>query len=321
MFKKLYPLMDTAGDGTGGGSGTGGGTGGAGGQGDNGGGAGGGQGAGSGGGGQGGAWFDTFQDQGVKEWVASYKDAYPSPEAMALKAWNLEKFVGADKAGRGIIVPKPEAKPEEWQAFYKKVGGVPDKPEGYVVHSDPKIAAELAADPLIVQFREQAHKMGMPPQFLKGAVEWYVGAMKGLRETQLASLEQTAEKDLADLHKEWQGTKYDESVELGRRAAKMFIPHENPQQMEEILNKMEGALGTKFTLKLWAAIGQGLSEHGFVQDPLNTNSGAMTPEGARLKIRELKADQGFQKRFTSGDVESKKEWDMLHRIAYPEPKE
>jgi len=298
MFKRLNVLMDEAppGDGTGGGGG---------------------------GGGDGGAakpWFDTFQDQGVKEWVASYKDAYPSPEAMALKAWNLEKFVGADKAGRGVIVPKPEAKPEEWQAFYKKVGGVPEKPDGYVVHSDPKIAAELAADPLIVQFREQAHKMGMPPQFLKGAVEWYVGAMKGLQETQHAGLDQKAEADIAALHTEWQGTKYDENVELGRRAAKMFIPHDKPEQMQEILNKMEGALGTKFTLQMWASIGQGLSEHGFVADPMNTGGGAMTPEGARLKINELKKDENWSKRFATGDVEAKKEWDLLHRVAYPEPK-
>jgi len=318
MFKNLAFLMDAAGDGSGGGSGTGGGTGGAAGGGDNGGGTGGGQGAGSGGGAAA-PWFDTFQDPALKEWVASYKDAYPTPEAMALKALNLEKFVGADKAGRGVIVPKPEAKPEEWQAFYRKVGGVPEKADGYKVHSDPKIAAELAADPLIKQFQEQAHKMGMPPQFLQGAVEWYVGAMKGAQEGQYAALEQRAETDLVELHQEWQGPKYDENVELGRRAAKMFIPHENPQQMEEILNKMEGALGTKFTLKLWAQIGQGLSEHGFVDDPMNNGGGGgMTPEGARLKIRELKMDQNFQKRFTSGDVGAKTEWGNLHKLAYPE---
>lgn len=315
MKKTYWQVMDAAGDGTG--SGTGAGTGGAGDAGDNGDGAGAGTGTGTG---SGEAWYDSFQDTAVKDWLKSYGPAYPNAEAVALKALNLEKFVGADKAGRGIVVPKPEAKPEEWTAFYKRVGGVPEKPEGYKVHSKAEIAEKLAADPMVKQFQEHAHKMGMPPQFFQGAMEWYVGAMESAQNGSVEQFQRTAEREMDELRTEWQGAAYDENVELGRRAARMFIPHESKEQMQEVLTKMEGALGAKMTMKLWASIGRGLSEHGFVGDNDNPGGGGLTPEAARMRIRDLKADNAFTTRLLNGDAEAKAEWTKLHIIANPEPK-
>ena len=140
MNKFLRVLMDQAGGEGGEGGGAGGGAGGE-------------------GGGASGAWYDSFQDVGVKDWLKSYNDAYPNPEAVAQKAYNLERFVGAEKSGRGVITPKKDAPAQEWQEFYRKVGGVPEKPDGY------KLPEEFASDAMAANFREYAHKNAMPPMF------------------------------------------------------------------------------------------------------------------------------------------------------------
>lgn len=268
------------------------------------------------------AWYDSFQDQGVKDWLKSYGEAYPNPEAVATKALNLEKFVGAEKSARGVIAPKADAPPEEWQRFYKKVGGVPPESAGYKLPGSlkPEMAAALAADPMVTAFKEHAHKTGMPPMFFESALEWYVGHTTGLEETEVNQLSGAAEKDMDDLRQEWRGVEYDKNVEMGRRAAKEFIPHESEDEFKQTLAKMEGALGTKGLLKLWAKIGGAMGEHGFIDGEGHGGLEGVTPESARIRIAALKKDSGFASKLAAGDSESRAEWDKLHKIAYPPEK-
>ena len=205
-----------------------------------------------------GAWYDNFQDPGVKDWLKAYGDAYPNPEAVATKALNLEKFIGADKAGRGVVLPKPDAKPEEWGEFYKKVGGVPEKPDGY------KLPEDMVADPMAAKFRDHAHAAGMPPTMFDAVVKWYGEQMNSSASSVISQFEQAADRDMADLKSEWQGVEFDKNVELGRRAARQFIPHGNPAELAETITKIEGAIGTKATMKMLASIGNSLGEHDFV---------------------------------------------------------
>lgn len=260
------------------------------------------------------AWYAGFKDTTVRDWLHAYKGAYPSAEAVAQKALNLEKFVGAEKAGRGIIVPKSDAKPEEWQAFWKKVGGVPEKADGYQVKD-----AELAKDPLVGKFREHAHKIGMPPAFFDAALSFYQSEMKGAADAQMKDFETKAEADMLALKTDWPGIEYDKNIELGRRAAKAFIPHKDAAELENVLARMEGALGTKMTMQLWASIGAGLTEHGFVGEGgaggAGGGGGGMTREGARLEIAALKQDREFASKLVNGDADAKAKWDRLHKIA------
>ena len=260
-----------------------------------------------------GPWYDSFQDPAVKDWVKSYGDAYQTPEAMALKAFNMERFLGADKAGRGIVLPGSNAKPEEWLPIWRKLGAQ-EKIDGY------KLPEGWDKDPFTVKLREQAHKIGMPTVF-------FDGMMNAMREeaTARTKLEDEqfnveSEKQHNEVKTLW-GDKYDANVELGRRAASAIIPHKTKEELEETLLRIEGALGTKFTLEMWARIGGGMGEHQFVQSDGPSGSGGMTPEAARLRIAALKKDPEFGKKLTSGDASSKEEWTKLHRIGYPDTTE
>lgn len=260
------------------------------------------------GGGKGDPWYAGFTNPEVKTWVESYKDAYPTPQAMAEKAWNLEKFVGADKAQRGVIIPKSDAKPEEWQGFWKRVGGVPEKPEGYAVPES------LKDNPLMKAWQAEAHKMGLPMSHWNAQVAWFEAETKKAGEQDEKDFNIKAQQEWTDLKGAW-GTNYDANIEQARRAAQSFLPGEKPEERAELLTLIEGAIGTKRTMELFYSIGKGISEHPFHQGVGPSASGPTTPEGARLEIANLKKDEEFGKKLLGGDAEAKKKWEGLHRIA------
>lgn len=262
------------------------------------------------------SWYNDFKDENVKNWLTSYGDAYQTPEALALKAYNLEKFMGAEKAGRGVVLPKADATPEEWQNFYRKVGGVPEKADGY------KIPEAFVADPLIGGFRDAMHKVGMPPMLFDATMNWYSEAMKTAQTDEQAKFEQKAEAEWRELEQEWQGRDpsgapmYDKKVELGRRAMNQFVDAENPKIKEELLNRMEAALGPKTMMKMWASIGEAMGEHKFEMGE-GGSGGVTSVQAARARIGELQKDVAFAAKLASGDVTAKAEWDQLHKTAYP----
>lgn len=266
----------------------------------------------------GGAWYDSFQDQNTKEWLKAYGQAYPNPEAVATKAYNLEKFISAEKAGRGVVMPKADAPAEEWQSFYKKVGEVPEKPDGYELPKDidANMAAAMNADPMVAAFREHAHKSGMPPMFFKSAMEWYVNTAMSKEQGMVEEFSAKAEQDILDLKNEWRGVEFDKKTELGRRAAKQFIPHADMAEFEDKISRIEGALGTKETLKLFATIGEALGEHNFEGGEGTGSVGGMSPEAARIRISQLKGDSTFAAKLASGDIAARTEWDTLHKAGY-----
>lgn len=257
-------------------------------------------------------WHANFENKDVSAWVASFGDSYKTPESIAVKAYNLEKLLGADKAGRAVVPPKADAKPEEWSAFYRKHMGAPEKPEGYVLSDtfkDSKVHQE---------FRNFAHGIGMPASMFQQQLAWIDAQQKANVTAHEARIEAQADKEMLELQTEW-GVEYDRKAELGRRAARAFIPHEDDEGLEDTLAAIEIAIGTKATMNLFAAIGAGLGEHAFVTGSGPARQGGMTPEAARLRIKELRADQAWVKKYSAGDADAKIEWDKLHRVGYGQP--
>lgn len=254
-------------------------------------------------------WYEQFKDPQVKEWLSAYKGAYPNAEAVALKALNLEKFVGAEKAGRGLVVPKPDAKPEEWQAFWRKVGA-PEKPDQY------KLPDDLKDNPGLIALRDHAHKLGVPAQLFEGITGFLVEQIKATDGNDDAEFEQRAEKDLQELRAEWRGAEFDRRSELGRRAAASFVPHKDKAELEQILTRMEGAVGTKAMMKMFAKIGEAIGEHGFVEGDTPTPDGGMTPAQAKLRIETLRKDKEFGKKLLDKNTDAMDEWNKLHKIAF-----
>lgn len=262
-----------------------------------------------------GTWYDSFKDAETKEWLKAYGTAYPDAESVARKARHLEQFVGADKAGRGIIVPKPDAKPEEWRAYYAKAG-LPEKPDGY------KLSEALAKDPVMTRFRDHAHKIGVPAPLFDGVASFIEAEMKSATDAQTAEFQKRSDKEMADLETEW-GTNFDANTTIAQRAVKAFIPvppntppAEALKMRKDTMNKLEGALGTRFVMNFFKSIGEALGEHKFVDADGVVDTGGMTVEAAKNEINLLKKDKEFGSKLMAKDAEATKKWGDLHRIAF-----
>lgn len=247
-----------------------------------------------------GAWYDAFPEE-VRGLVET--KGWQSPVDAIQSYTNLEKFLGADKAGRGLVLPKDDAGPEEWAQVYDKLGR-PQNPDGYKLPvpdgADPEFAKEAAG---------KFHELGLTAKQAQALTEWFNGKSEGAMAAQQNMMAQSAEQQMAELQQEW-GKEFDANIESGRRAARQF------GVQEEMLTKIENAVGTKEMLKLFAKIGKGMGEDSFVEGSGSGKFG-MSPEAARVQINRLKADPEWSAKYLSGNADAKAELERLMRAGYP----
>ena len=244
-----------------------------------------------------GNWWDSIEDSDLKGYVANkgWKDS----TELAKGYQNLEKLLGSEK----LPMPKGDDDADGWNKLYSKLGR-PDSPDGYgfkAPEGEDGTFAKTAA--------EEFHKLGLTAKQAEGLSQWWQQQAQGFNEQQQQQTAQQAEQALAELKNEW-GNKYDENVELGRRAAREYGLD------QEKLGKLEQALGTNGLLKLMADIGRGQGEANFIGE--GKTSFGMSPEAARARIQSLKGDKAWTQRYLSGDTEARAELERLHRLGFPE---
>lgn len=248
-------------------------------------------------------WFDGFTDAETKGWVQSV--GLKTPEAAAQKAWHLEKLLGADKAGRGFVLPKDDKDEAGWNGLYAKLGR-PDKPDGY------GFKAEGADAELITAAAGEFHKLGLSAKQAQGVMAWAQAQNAAIAEKAGKADEEFAAKsetEFADLKKAW-GANADKNIEQARRAARAFLPKEGADQ---VMDKIERALGTRAFLELFQRIGEGLGE-GDIPGGGDGGEFGITVEGARAKLAELRKDTAFVAKWASGDAAAVKQVADLDKI-------
>ena len=247
-----------------------------------------------------GNWFDAFPED-VRGTVQT--KGWASPLDAIQSYTNLEKFLGADKSGRGLVIPKDDATPDEWGQVYDRLGR-PQSPDQY------KISMPDGAPPEFAQAAAgKFHELGLNTKQAEGLAAWWnqqTETMLGARQTQTT---QAAEMEMAQLQQEW-GKEFDVNIELGRRAARQVGVD------EATLSKLEEAMGTKWMLEHFSTIGKGMGEDSFV-DGSGGGKFGMSPEAARVRINQLKSDPSWSNKYLSGDSDAKAELERLMRSGYP----
>jgi hypothetical protein len=219
---------------------------------------------------------------------------------------NLEKLLGADKAGRAIVPPKDDAAPEEWAAFYGKLGR-PEKADGYKLPVPDGDAGEFAATAA-----SWFHEAGLTAKQAETLAAKWNDHMGGTLQSQQAEFEQKAAIDLQELQKEW-GGQFEANSELARRA----IREAGLSQDEG--KAIERALGLGKAAKVFAFLGKQ-----FAEAPMKGGEGAgrgtfgATPADAKARIAALKADPDWSARYLKGDADARGEFNRLHQIAFPD---
>ena len=259
-------------------------------------------------------WYDGFENADVKTWTAA--KGFKDPSAVAESAYNLEKLIGFDKAGRTLVVPKDDASPEEVQAFQRKLG-VPDKA------SDYKLALPEGSDPKLNEtIQGWMHKAGATPKVAASLTEQFVAFSAQEKTAQEGKLIEGSDKAFAAVTSRW-GKDADANLELGKRFTANLLPPEvtlddgtkvNRQQFLERVFNSTGATGAM--LELFASAGRGMGEHRMRTNG-DSGMGDASPGAAQAKIMQLRADTAWVKSYLSGDKAKIDEMQRLTQQASP----
>lgn len=254
-------------------------------------------------------WYGAIRDESVRNWMEG--KSFADPSALAESAYNLEKLIGHEKAGRTAVVPNADAPPEEWKAFHAKLG-VPDKPDGYKLPVPEGQSGEFAKEAA-----NWFHELGVPPRQAEAlAAKWNDFSSKA-QARQAEALAAQGERDVQALQGEW-GAAYGKNLELARRAAAQFLPAHGDAERAVLLEKIEGAIGAGPLLRLFAGMGQGLGEHVLHRSgEASGQFGALTPGQARARIETLRSDRDWVAKYLEGDKAKIAEMQSLHGFAYP----
>jgi hypothetical protein len=194
------------------------------------------------------AWFPDEQ----KDYVAN--KAWKDPKDVLNSYINLEKLVGADKAGRTVLLPKDEADVEAMKAFREKIG-VPADVKGYAI---PEI---LNGDPIIGPALESALKHGIPAKSMSAFLNDVMGIAEANNAKVNAEAQTASQQQVDALKRELGPDRFNENVNLAQRAFKTFA--EKAGWTPEELSAQEGMWGSAKLIKLFASVGETLKEDQF----------------------------------------------------------
>lgn len=232
-------------------------------------------------------WFTTIQEPEARAHIEA--KGYKNPAELALANYSLTKLQRGDPSVVGL--PGEAATPEDWNAFYAKLGR-PETPDKY----EFKFGEGVKADDGMVQFARTAfHEAGLTPrQAQLVADKWNAYVAEQSQQGQQQSTQQN-DQEIAALETKWGGN-LEKNKAAGQRAMQAL------GLSPELVTRVENQIGTAAIVELLAAIGSKAGEGSFVNngngqgdpnDPAN-----MTKEQAQARVAALQADPAFQLKYT-----------------------
>jgi len=193
---------------------------------------------------------------------------------------SLETLVGADKAGRTIVLPKDDKDVEGIKAFRSKIG-VPEAADKYEL---PAPAGDGGAN-LVKEASNWFLEAGIPKGAAQAIVQKWNTHMEGLIKAQEAANTAEMNAGLEKLQTEW-GNNYDKNTEIAKRAVKIFAESASlsPEEVTQMIGVADAHPAWR---KLFASIGQKVMEPGFSSGDANNSLDAGRAQADR-KIQELK---------------------------------
>jgi hypothetical protein len=212
---------------------------------------------------------------------------------------NLETLLGAEKAGRTLVMPKDDKDLEGHKAFRAKLG-VPESADKYeipVPENDSGEFLKVAAG--------WFHELGIPKAAAQGLAgkwnEYWAGAAKQLDEQMVAE----SNKQMDALKMEW-GGEFDKKSAFARD----FLKHSG--WSDDKVTQYEKTFGTGAMLKDFYAWGSKVQEPGFA-GAANQGSGGggvtITKDVAKAKYTEIQANR------MSGAI-TDKEWQSTKKAEF-----
>lgn len=250
------------------------------------------------------AWLGDGVDEATIGYVAN--KGWDDPKKAVQSYQNLEKLLGADKAGNAIVLPKPDADAKEWDAIWNRLGR-PAEHTGYNVPVPEGGNKEFQEEML-----KEAHAAGMPKAMAERLFNKFnEKQVAAIKEAEVAKQQQFVADDQA-IKSEW-GMAYNQNLANAQAAARALGLD------AQTIDKISDAIGHKGIMNLLQKIGSKTMESDFVSGDGSTSFGsAMTPAQAKAEIKSRMEDKNFASRYMNKDSAAVAEMRRLHEYAYPQ---
>lgn len=222
-----------------------------------------------------------------KDYVAN--KGWKTPADVLTSTINLEKLIGADQAGRTIVLPKDANDVEGNKAFRAKLG-VPDAPEAYELPVPEGTGGDFAKTA-----SAWFHEAGIPKAAAQKITEnWNKHFGEVVKQQQAAEQAQLTQQ-MDALKGSW-GEQFNANTELAKRSAKQFatVAKLDEANVASILDAVEKSASIR---QLFAAIGKSVGEHGFAAGDaggggFGAQKGAVKKQIDELMDRRVKGQVG-----------------------------
>lgn len=221
---------------------------------------------------------------------------------------NLEKVLGADRAGRTVVLPGEKAEQAEIDAFYSKLGRPADAKD-YKIDMPEGAPADYADG-----FRSLAHQLGLSSKQVEGLVKWNNDYTGNAATAQANQFKVSFDADSEALRQSW-GAAHDQNVVLARNVVAHLGLDTKPGGE---IDKMSQAVGHKRLMEILHSIGSKTGESEFVSGNSSNYGSALTPAQAKARIAELRTDKAWTARYLNKDADAMAEMSRLHKYAHPE---
>ena len=159
---------------------------------------------------------------------------------------------------KGVILPKEDAPPEEWDQFYAALGR-PESPEAYDIKPEGLPDDFPYMPELESAYRKLAHEAGLTPAAAKKIYDGYNKFMLETHQKGQQDLKNAVAEMEAGLQKEW-GGKYGDNLALARKSMGRVAPPGSPE-----LAALDQAIGESPVLvKFFYNLGKSMSEGDFI---------------------------------------------------------
>jgi hypothetical protein len=229
------------------------------------------------------------------------------------KDWNevgplmAKSYVEGQKMiGGSIRVPKEDAKPEDWDPIYNKLGR-PETPDKYVVKLPNEEFIQYNGDG-IARVRARAHKDGLSNKQLQGILDVY----GELATEEIQARKKSFDDGQAALRAEWPNpVVFDRNIALAKRVRDQF----GGEDLKDFF-KDDPSGNDPRVIRFMAKLGELLEEGDYFGGAGET--GGLTPAEAQAKIAEIKADKKDAYWLTDDPRHNErvKEVEALYVIAY-----
>ena len=223
-------------------------------------------------------WIDSVQDTDTRTWAESKGLQNGSFENVLGSYHNLEKLMGADRAGRTVTLLGDDPTPEQTNEFYNRLGR-PEVSDGYTFKLDD--GADTAR---LDSMRGKAHELGITDAQFTGLAEADGEYLASLSQANVDANTMAATDAEASLRTEW-GAAYDQNfARVDQYAEQLGISEDQLQGLRSSMGPVEAM---KFVHGLGTKLGDDTMDTG---EPVG---GALTPAQAQTQLGELNMNKEF----------------------------